>query len=374
MPDINIWHFFIKILVFRTRIDSLFKPIILVEIKLLPSTCNDMNMIKIFIISLIFIFSQKVVGQFYTSQKGYRVEIRNDSVLIDHLTDFKYINSKWTRSDKIIPLNKNNGKENTLSAYLDNDKVILLLPQKNKKTVKKIILTAIEEVEYKKQRLESNKFFFNNKLLQIKDSLSVEINLDEIVQHPFLSVTRMLFSPIIPEDTLYKTINFLNKDDKNKYLNFLNNSFQEMYHIVDSVTNLLESLTEPEIRELYTKLDNLNNLSTEEINKLLKTSDYKKYYSEKLLNKLAQQKPNLLIEYLNTRPTNEKEILLNIRRAFHKKSQKNIQKVKVRSKSKRKILNQRRKKIVSDAMATTLVSLIVAGEIVGITALIIWLV
>ncbi|MBL56893.1 MAG: hypothetical protein CMP61_06885 [Flavobacteriales bacterium] len=331
-------------------------------------------MIKIFIISLIFIFSQKALGQFYSNQKGYRVEIRNDSVWIDNLTDFKYLKSRWTRSDKIIPLKKRKEKENTLGAYLEDNKIVLLLPQKNKKKSKKIILSATDEVSYKKQKLESNKIFFNNKLLQIKDSLSVEINLDEIAQPPSLIEMGMFFSPIIPEDTLYKTINFLNKDDKKKYLNFLTKSFQEMYHVVDSITNLLESLTHAEIREFYTKLDNLDNLSSEEINKLLESSDYRKFHSEKLLNMLAQQKPHLLIEYLNTRPSNEKEILLNIRRAFHKKSNKNIRKIKGRSRSKRKILNQRRIRISSDALATTLVSSLVVGEIVGITALIIWLV
>ena len=331
-------------------------------------------MIKVCIISLIFFFSQKAIGQFYSNQKGYRVEIRNDSAWIDHLTNFKYLNSRWTRSDKIIPLKKSKEKENKLSAYLEYNKVVLLLPQKNKRKSKKIILSATEEVEYKKQRLESNKMFFNNKLLQIKDSLSVEINFDEIVQHPFIFEMGMLLSPIIPEDTLYHSINFQNKEDKKKYLNFLTKSFKEMYHVVDSVTNLLESLTRPETRDFYTKLDNLDNLSQEEINKLLETSDYRKYSSKKLLNKLAQQKPNSLIEYLNTKPPNEKEILLNIRRDFHKKSHKNIRKVKGRSISKRKILNQRRIRISSDALATTLVSSLVVGEIVGITALIIWLV
>ncbi len=133
-------------------------------------------------------------------------------------------------------------------------------------------------------------------------------------------------------------------------------------------------LKNPNIDLYYQKSDSITKLDTIEIYNLLSNSNYKFQYGNFILHKIAIDRPEILIAYIDLEPLNEKLVLRTIRNHNNfKEITKNVKETELSTKGKKKILKQKTKRILADIGVGTAYVTIILVELAAHTAFGIWI-
>lgn len=303
---------------------------------------------NILILFLTF-FSIQAYSQIYKANKGwenYFVEIKNDSIHIEKYY-YSYPDFVIKSFDEVIPLNDTKFN-NTVVLKLMNNNYILKFRENIEKRFKKLHLKPYEAIGRTSIR---NRYYSSHKrdeMIILQDSLSdpeILINMDI--------------------NNIYRKVDVnLNEKEYSKRVD----------KITDSLTYEINKLKNSKIDLFYQKLDSITKLDSTEIYNLLSSSNYKFKYSKSLLQKIAFERPEILISYIDTEPENEKLVLRSIKNHHNfKEITKSVKNTKLSTKGKKKIVKQKTKRILTDIGLGTAYITIILGELAGLIAIGIWI-
>lgn len=299
-------------------------------------------------------FYHSLSAQLYQATKSYLslyVDISKDSARVEGFNFVRY----WTNKVADEKLSAASGKGDTIfsgrqTKILKSKNTYFLLrktPQSEKYTKNQLVVCNFDNREsLRKQAYLHSK---NMQLYFLSDSLS----------GPTTKLTGYSLERF-PEsrDTSVSFIDYKFYLDKKS----------------DSVTKLILGSVTSEVKEFYIKISSVSSMDSIEIITLLQKAKYNFYYERYFLNKVAITRPSLLINYINSNPTNKNAALKAIR--YHRGSSEMIRKVKETGpecKGKREIVKQKTVLNLSNFGAGVLYTIVVLGELTLITLFIVWL-
>lgn len=304
---------------------------------------------KHILILLFTFFSVQAHSQLYKANKGWRVcfaEINNDSAHIEI-----YYNSPpdfiVKSFDAVIPLNDTDlNKPVELNVRKDN--YILKVRKHNGKRFEKMHLKSCDSVDRTNFRNKSYSSYKRIQMMKLQDSLSgpdtlIRLDVNNIYREVNANVAEKVYTERVDE-------------------------------ITDSLTAIIYHFKNSSIDLYYQKADSITKLDTIEINNLLSNSNYELYYSNYLLYKIALDRPEILIGYIDTKPLNEKLVLRKIRNHNNfKEITKNVKEAELSTKGKKKIVKQKSKRIITDIVVGAAYITIILVELAALTAFGIWI-
>ncbi len=165
----------------------------------------------------------------------------------------------------------------------------------------------------------------------------------------------------------YEVINYINSGgvSSDNYAILVDRAF-------DSLSAKIIELKDPVAINFYNTLDSLDRLDSNRIYNLLSTANYNFFYGKYLLEKVAKEKPELLVRYIDKDPGNKKTILQTIKYHSHLyEIIKNVKTVPLKTKGKKEIVRQKRKNTISNTVAGGLYISIILAELALLTLLIV---
>lgn len=302
---------------------------------------------------LLLIISGHGFSQLYFARLTYfefYVEINKDSA---HVEIFRYNRYYFTgkKSDEFLFRQTNKG--DTLFAG-EKNKIIktkglyyLLYYPKNQKKQSKVELMLCLSDNRENLRKQDYSFIMKQKLIRLEDSLS---------------------GPVISIKT--------NADEAISDLNTSKFSYHEYKRVTsrlsDSLILKIIELKDPVASYFYAAIDSLKLLDTNRVYNLLSTAKYNFFYGKYLLEKVAKEKPELLVRYIDKDPSNKKTLLQTIKYHRHGYEMiKNVKAVPLKTKGKKEIVKQKRKNAVDNALASGLYITIILAELALLTLLIV---
>lgn len=304
---------------------------------------------RLLLICLITFFALQANAQVYSAYKAsmiYFVEIKKDSAKVEIYDDShtRFVHKSF---DDFIAMNATNPHK-LIELEVRKGNYILKVRKDTNKRFKKIHLKSAASVDGKTLRNQYYLSHTSTLMLKLLDSLS--------------GPNSRIYVDIYDR---YRKVN----------INLTDNEYQTLVDkITDSLKVEINHLKNPSIDVYYQKSNSISKLDTLEIYNLLSKSNYKFTYSNYLLHKIAIARPEVLVAYIDTKPSNEKLVLRAIRdhRNF-KEITKNVKETALSSKGKRKIVKQKSKRIISDISLGTAYLSIILVEIAALTALGIWI-
>lgn len=153
---------------------------------------------------------------------------------------------------------------------------------------------------------------------------------------------------------------------------------EKVDRVSDSLVSVIQILHNPMIDSFYVKIDSIQYLDSTAIYSLLSKADYDFHYGRFLLERVAFQRSECLIGYIDSNPLNKKKLLMSIRN--HRSYKGMIEKVKAASPEtdgKNLIVKQKRKRVTHDVVlnitAGITVSAIVISEVALVVMLFAWI-
>ncbi len=305
---------------------------------------------KIYLVLLILLLSNNIFAQLYYAHRGgrdYYLEIFQDSAHLEIFCFPPASNYVKLYDEILYSENKVNnvlfiGKQYQISKK-END---LYLADKTQKKVEKI---KLETGKLDRREKNAHLEYIESQLDEIQDSLSGPFGSNEYK-------TGRIAGLINADEYLY--------DDYTKLVN----------HIKDTmVMNMLKS-KDPETDFFYNILDSLSYVDSNLVYNLLSNVNFNGFYGKKLIYKLALQKPEYLINYVDKNPENKDSLLLAIRE--HKNNREiheNIKKTPGKSVGRKEILKQKTKREAGNIATTGLFGVVVVAELSVLVLGIIWL-
>jgi hypothetical protein len=153
---------------------------------------------------------------------------------------------------------------------------------------------------------------------------------------------------------------------------------EKVDRISDSLVNVIQILHNPMIDSFYVKIDSIQYLDSTAIYSLLSKANYDFHYGRCLLERVAFQRPECLIGYIDSNPLNKNKLLRAIRN--HAKYREINQKINAslpETKGRSLLLKQKKKREVADTVdtitAATIISAIVIGEVALVVLFFAWI-
>lgn len=281
-------------------------------------------MLKPLLIFLL-LFSGNAFSQLYFGNKNhcnFYVEMTKEGAHVEAFRYFHYSIGK--RADEHL-LPSTNAKSTIFKGpqsqiLKTNNKYFLLYKFPNKKKAVEIELTISPtdpREEIRKKAYLADKIRY---LRRFEDSLSgAQVTLNMPIREPF------------------------------RFINDSGQTSGDYARLIDSVSDSLITkiieLKDPSVNYFYSRIDSLQYLDTMTVYSLLEKTNYTFFYSQYILQKIALEKPGLLIRYLDKKPTNKKTVLRTIK--YHRALDEIVNKVKespLKTKGKREIVRQKAKR------------------------------
>ncbi|MBL7911852.1 MAG: hypothetical protein JNJ41_12415 [Bacteroidia bacterium] len=302
---------------------------------------------------VLLLISGHSFSQLYFARLTYfefYVEINRDSA---HVEIFRYNRYYFTGKKSDEFLTRQNNKGDTLFAG-EKNKIIktkglyyLLYYANNQKKQSKVELMLCRSDNRENLRKQDYAFIMEQQLMRLEDSLS----------GPVISI----------------------KTNALEAINDLNTS-QYSYHefkrvtarVSDSLILKITELKDPVAGYFYAALDSLKLLDTNRVYNLLSTAKYNFFYGKYLLEKVAKEKPELLVLYVDKEPANKKAVLQAVK--YHKHIYeiiKNVKATPAKTKGKKEIIKQKRINAMDNALAGGLYISIILAELALLTLLIV---
>jgi hypothetical protein len=289
-------------------------------------------------------FSQGFRGE--SGDKTYFVEIKNDSALVEAYY-YKRPDFVIKYFDAIVALNDKNS-ENKVQLLKKGLQYVLEVRKPNS--------TQFEKVRLKSDESRSGRILRNNS---------------------YSSEKRMLVGKLA--DSLSGPQEYIRVDVHNTYRKIDNHLEENDYkarvdNITDSLTAEIHRLKSPSIDSIYQKFDAVAQLDSAVIVSFLSTEEYRHHYSRHILHNIAIERPELLIAYLDTKPSNKKRILSSIKYSPRlEEITRSVKNTELSSKGKKKIIRQKSNRTMGDILAGAAYATIVLAEVAGLVALGVWI-
>lgn len=143
-------------------------------------------------------------------------------------------------------------------------------------------------------------------------------------------------------------------------------------HVFDSLKQTIIDLKDPKAVQFYLMMDSLPTMDSTAIYDLLSKTQYRFFYERFLIQQVAFNKPEILINYIDKDPTNKRLILKTIR--DHINSNAIIEKInetRLNTKGKRQIVKLNKKKRRMNALAGVLYVTIIMAELALLTLIVV---
>ncbi len=317
-----------------------------------------MRFCLISIIALI-LFSNTSFSQLYEKNcKNYQyyAEVKQDTARVEIFLN-KSIEHSYNQQlmcDEVLLRNKRKsdtlfiGKENLIVFKFD----FLYLISKNvitsEKTISKVRLKRTEK-DYRpylrKSTYSADKIQFIRKLL---DSLACPKNKDR--------------------PKIYTSLYSLNSESN---LSTYKLKFDSIYQ---AELALIHSTRDTMVDFYYKTADSIAQTDSATILSLLSKADYGYNYAHYFLYKLSQVKPEILIKYVDSNPSNKKALLKDIRyNKYCNSIHKSVKNTKTNTKGKKEILKQKRRRITESTLLGAAYVTIIAAEVSLVVLLVVWI-